>query len=388
MRILLIGERADHHNGGANRVVVETLGHLASAGHAVGLVRHHPEGPVEPGRHFRLTTGDEREWDEIYRNFRPEVVQVHHLDRPQILGSLRRRAPVCVFFHDQTWICPSGDRLLRGLKPCHRRFSGFCLAHNYLSGCGGWNPRGNVFRWRRTQALDVVRRLPGFPIQVASQFMRRGLEENAYEASRIDVVPLFATPPSEEASPNVESGLVLLPSRLVLSKGVHLAIQAMGELKSLRWRLVIAGGGSSRGALEGLARRLGLSSRVDFLGEIGPQELSRWYGRTQLVLFPVLRAEPFGLVGVEALAHGKPIVAIEGGAVDEWLFPGETGLAVRERTPLAFAGAVRELLLDAERCATMGKNARRRFALFRPEAYVERLVLSFERTRAAWRAQI
>ena len=68
--------------------------------------------------------------------------------------------------------------------------------------------------------------------------------------------------------------------------------------------------------------------------------LARWYARSQLVLFPVLRQEPFGLVGVESLAYGKPIVAFAGGAVDEWLWPGETGLRVEGRSADAFAAAL------------------------------------------------
>jgi glycosyltransferase involved in cell wall biosynthesis len=108
--------------------------------------------------------------------------------------------------------------------------------------------------------------------------------------------------------------------------------------------------------------------------------LAHWYARAQMVLFPVLRHEPFGLIGVESLAYGKPIVAFGGGAVGEWLWPGETGLRVDQRTPAAFAAAVRTLLTDPARCASMGKAARRRYPEFHPAAYIERLVAAFART--------
>ena len=86
-----------------------------------------------------------------------------------------------------------------------------------------------------------------------------------------------------------------------------------------------------------------------------------------------------GLVGLEAMAHGKPSVAFGGGGVDEWLCPGETGLRVESRTAEAFAAALGGLLVDPARCATMGEEARRRFPPFRPEVYVERLCQAFER---------
>jgi glycosyltransferase involved in cell wall biosynthesis len=93
----------------------------------------------------------------------------------------------------------------------------------------------------------------------------------------------------------------------------------------------------------------------------------------------VLRPEPFGLVGVEALAYGKPIVALDGGAVDEWLWPGETGAKVQERTPEAFASAIRELVRDPQRCTAMGQAAKRRHAFFHPDAFVQRLTSALDR---------
>jgi glycosyltransferase involved in cell wall biosynthesis len=73
-------------------------------------------------------------------------------------------------------------------------------------------------------------------------------------------------------------------------------------------------------------------------------------------------------------------VAFGGGAVDEWLWPGETGLRVDERTPAAFARALDELLGDPARCAAMSLAARQRYPHFHPEAYTVRLLESFGRT--------
>jgi glycosyltransferase involved in cell wall biosynthesis len=224
----------------------------------------------------------------------------------------------------------------------------------------------------RLRSMSPVR------IQVASRFMSRGLEENGFDLARVDVVPLFAEPPP--AALPAEPGLILLPSRLVRPKGVGVALDALAILGTHRWRLAIAGDGLNREEFRSQARRLEIADRIDFLGEVAPNDLAPWYARAQIVLFPVVRREPFGLIGVEALAYGKPIVAFSGGAVDEWLWPGETGLRVDERTPVAFAAAVRELLISPERCAAMGQAAKARYAYFHPTAYVERLMAAFERT--------
>lgn len=223
-----------------------------------------------------------------------------------------------------------------------------------------------------------LRSMAAVRIQVASRFMSRGLEENGFDLARVDVVPLFAEPPPAAAP--VEPGLVLLPSRLVRPKGVGVALDAMALLGAHRWRLAIAGDGLNREEFQSQSRRLGIAERVTFLGEVCADDLAGWYARARVILFPVVRREPFGLIGVEALAYGKPVVAFSGGAVEEWLWPGETGLRVDERTPEAFAAAVRELLLSPERCAEMGTAAKARYAYFHPSAYVERLMAAFERT--------
>jgi glycosyltransferase involved in cell wall biosynthesis len=383
VRVLLLGETARFHNGGANRVVVDTCEWLGRAGHEVALAYQHG-GAVEVGcRTFQLPLGGTTEQlSAILDEFRPDVTQVHYVARPERLPELAARVPTCVFLHDQTWFCLCGDRADRKFSPCHRPHGLACLFWNYAQGCGAKNPKLNLELWRRTQQLGVLKSVPTARIQVASKFMTTGLRENGYDLARVDLVPLFAEPPP--ATADTEPGLLLLPSRLVPGKGVQLALDALARLQPLKWRLVIAGEGWHRAALAARSRRLGIGERVTFLGELAPAELAHWYARTQAVLFPVLRQEPFGLIGVEALAYGKPIVALAGGAVDEWLWPGETGLRVDERTPEAFAAAIRELLENPLRCQAMGAAAWRRYPQFHPSAYVERLVASFEKTRASF----
>lgn len=384
VRVLLLGESARFHNGGANRVVVETCDWLARAGHEVALAFQH-EGPIEVGcRTFQLPDGGTTEQlTTLLDEFQPDVVQVHYVARPERLPELAARVPTCVFLHDQTWFCLCGDRADRNFSPCHRPHGAACLFWNYAQGCGSKNPKANLTRWRRTEQLGVLKSLPTARIQVASKFMTRGLQENGYDLARVDLMPLFSEPPPAVAE--TEPGLLLLPARLVPGKGVQLALDALALLKPLAWRLVIAGDGWHRAALAAQAQRLGMGERVIFLGEVAPAVLARWYARAQLVLFPVLRQEPFGLIGVEALAYGKPIVALAGGAVEEWLWPEETGLRVDERTPAAFADAIRELLENPARCQAMGVAALQRYPRFHPSAYVARLVASFERTQETFR---
>ena len=378
MRVLLVNHSARPFNGGANRVVVETCKFLANAGHDV-MLAYFDEGPVAVQCPVRSLPNGGRpgEFRALLQEWEPDVLQLHSVQGESLLQEAAT-VPTTVFLHDQTWFCAAGDRMKRDLSPCHRPHGLSCLFWNYAQGCGRKSPRGNVLFWRRTQSLQQVRHHPQMRLQVASGFMREGLLENGHDPARIDQVPLYAPVPKPSGI-GQEPGLLFLPSRLVPPKGVQVALQAVAQLRNPHWRLVIAGDGWHRAPLEKLSRSLGLQDRVQFIGEVSPDDVADWYDRCELVLFPVLRPEPFGLVGVEAMSHGRALVGFGGGGADEWFRDGEAAVRVSERTPEALAAGIDGLLSDRPRIQQLAAGARRHYPRFHPDAYLTRLLASFER---------
>ena len=383
MRVILVNEAARPHNGGANRVVVETCRFLQDAGHQVLLV-YQDSGPVAVDCPVRSLPngGNPGDLTALCQEWKPDVIQLHGVRVPGLIDEAAAFASA-VFLHDQSWFCSSGDRMSRDLAPCHRPHGLSCLLWHYLQGCGGRSPLGNAGRWSRTDGLARIRNHPHLRIQVASRFMVNGLLENGYDSGRIDLVQLYAPIPAAVPDPQ-EPGLLLLPSRLVPPKGVQVALEALNTLRDFPWRLVIAGDGWHRAALEKQVANLDLQSRVRFLGEIAPLALDAWYRQCQWVLFPVLRHEPFGLVGVEALAHQRPIIAFGGGGADEWLAHGISGIRVGERTAAAFADALRRGLTDPHLRQSLQEGTRARYCPFKPDAYLQRLLASLDQARATF----
>jgi glycosyltransferase involved in cell wall biosynthesis len=384
LRVLLLNHVARPVNGGANRVVVETCRFLSEHGHETLLGCYVP-GPSEVPCRVEVIPhgGPAGAIRDLCRQWKPDVVQIHSVPREDVLAEVAESAPSTLFLHDQTWFCSGGDRMTRNLQPCHRPHGLSCLAWHFIQGCAGRSPIGNLALWRRTQRLGQFRGLPRIRLQVASRFMREGLLENGINPARIDLVPLYAHDPGLPKTTS-QPGLLFLPSRLFAPKGVHVAIDAVSKLRELPWKLVIAGEGRERPALESQVRTLSLEDRIQFVGEISPAETAQWYDRCQIVLFPVLRHEPFGLVGVEALAHGRPIVAFGGGGAEEWLVDGESAVRVPDRSSGAFADAIALLLNDPIRCQRLADGARRNYTPFRPDAYLARLMASFEAARAGF----
>jgi len=381
MRILLVNESARCHTGGANRVVVETLALLAAAGHEVALAYWDGQGSEVtcPVYRFSLEVSDsilQTRWQEILRDFRPDIVQVHQMDHSFFLHAASQSVPLVRFLHDQSWFCSAGDRMVDGYEACHRPHGAACLWHHYASGCGGKNPAGNWSRWQRVQRNLAQGRQQHF--QVASEFMAQGLVENGIPRSAIEVVLLYAREP--KIGGTVVPGRIVVASRLVPAKGVHLLVEAMKNVSEEAVTLVVAGDGPERGKLEAMAKELGLAGRIRFLGEVSPDVVDAELAAAELVVTPTLRPEPFGLVGPEAMAQGKPVVAFVGGATPEWLQNGVNGVMLTERSAPALAAVMSSLFLNRMEMQQMGKHGQMMWReKFSAEAYIQRLCASLER---------
>ncbi len=105
--------------------------------------------------------------------------------------------------------------------------------------------------------------------------------------------------------------VIIYVGRLIWKKGVDVLLRAMKHVVETRSaRLVVAGDGVERPKLETLAAELGIADRVDFPGFLQPDELPEWYAAADVFTLPSL-TEPWGVVVMEALAAGLPVVVTE-----------------------------------------------------------------------------
>lgn len=153
--------------------------------------------------------------------------------------------------------------------------------------------------------------------------------------------------------------LVVSVGRLVYYKGFEYLIRAMAQV---RGTLLIVGDGPLRARLERLAAELGVRERVVFTGEIQNEEIVPFYHAADVfALASIARSEAFGIVQIEAMAAGIPVVntSLDSG-VPFVSRHDETGLTVPPQDPEALAAALNRLLDDEDLRASFGRAARRR----------------------------
>jgi glycosyltransferase involved in cell wall biosynthesis len=112
--------------------------------------------------------------------------------------------------------------------------------------------------------------------------------------------------------------------------------------------LAVVGGGLLTGDLSRLSSELGLDSRVRFVGRVSEDELPDWYRAADLFVLPTVAYEGFGMVTVEALASGTPVVGTSAGATPELLEPLDPRLIARGSDSDSLAAAIRDALAFAD----------------------------------------
>jgi glycosyltransferase involved in cell wall biosynthesis len=172
--------------------------------------------------------------------------------------------------------------------------------------------------------------------------------------------------------------LVLFVGRLVPYKGVAVLLEAMAELDA---HALIVGTGPLATALAAQAGLRGLSDRVSFLGEVDERELLALYHACDVFVLPsVTRAEAFGMVQLEAMACGKPVVSTNLQSGVPWVNQhGETGLVVPPGDAVGLRTALASLLTDPEQRRRLGAGARMRVEReFTVERMAERALALYE----------
>ena len=208
-----------------------------------------------------------------------------------------------------------------------------------LYGIEAWRPLSAVRR-RAVQKAD-------FFISISEYTKQKAVESNALDSSRFHLLPnaleFAQTPPSPKEVVSSPRGLgtrLLSVCRLEQSeryKGVDKVIECLSELaKSVHdVQYTVVGGGTDLERHKALAERLGVESRVRFLGFISDEALGACYRECDVFVMPSA-GEGFGFVFLEAMKYGKPIVAARSGGAPEVVRDGVNGRLVEygDRTEL------------------------------------------------------
>jgi D-inositol-3-phosphate glycosyltransferase len=193
--------------------------------------------------------------------------------------------------------------------------------------------------------------------------------------------------------------VILFVGRIQRLKGIDMLLRALGTIKSaapgLRPTAVIVGGSAEgtqvtaereeMGRLLQLASSLEVSEQVRFVGGVPQEELPAYYAAADVTVMPSTY-ESFGLVALESMACGTPVVAARVGGLATLVRDNETGYLVPWRDPALFGEKIQLLLTNPALRRRMGRNARGHALRFGWQASADSILGVYERVRAPWHA--
>lgn len=201
-------------------------------------------------------------------------------------------------------------------------------------------------------------------------------------APALPKVPDAASPDRRALGLEPDAVYVVSLARLVPRKNLATLVEACAAIENGSVRLLLLGDGPERPALERLARARGLGGRILFKGfvdEAGKEALLR---ACDIFALPSLH-EAFGLVYLEAMRAGLPIVATRPGGQEDFLEDGVSAHLVDAGDPAALAGALARLAGDPPARRRMGRAARAAAGAFTAELAAARYEALFERLAAS-----
>jgi glycosyltransferase involved in cell wall biosynthesis len=354
MRILHVHDQATFQ-GGVERILFDTARGLSSRGWPQALLSSTPAASPEFTSPFERCSDDLS----IIDKFRPDAVMMHKVSDLAWIAELANTLPTAYMVHDHDLVCPRRHKYfplghgvcnLPAGKAC---FTNLCFVQRAARGSRLPIRIAGTSRVRR--GLEATRNVNRF--LVGSAYMRQELVINGIDTERVSVVhpvPASLRIPGFHglnASPEI-----LFVGQVIRGKGVDLLLRALSRLEG-NWRARIVGEGNHLPACRDLAEELGIAEQVAFTGWVDHDRLDEYYAAARLLVVPSRWPEPFGMVGIEAMARGRPVVAFATGGIPDWLEDGLTGLLVPPGDVDGMAAAIRPLLDNPDLAHRMGLAA-------------------------------
>ncbi len=364
MRVLTLAtEFPPAHGYGLGRYVSELTAALAAGGCEVAVACNNWDGGRPEGRRVRagVEVGNAPLLVPIKGyTWVADVLQSNVLLEARALEMARRNGGFEVL-HIHDWLAASAAKSLRDLLglPLVVTMHDTVRGRNQGQLSGEEQYIAQMEGWACEQADLVL---------TNSAFIRRELAE-AYQVpeDKLAVVgcgvspDAFAsdTPPQhfKLALGCEDAPLIFFVGRLAQAKGPQVLLEAAPHVLKLRpdVRFIFAGEGTLREPLQERAGQLGIAGQARFVGHLRGKVLATLYRAAEMVVVPSLY-EPFGMVALEAMACGTPVVAADTGGLSEIMAHGDCALPAPPNDPVTLARAILHLLQQPERAAQIAER--------------------------------
>lgn len=371
--------------GGGERYLLDICNILEEKGHSVVVVssRHRENYQINGRRKEYFIDGSFgigsglRLWKtvrDIIRKENPNLIHIHEtllFLSPFIHGKLMRLKPTVHTLHTAFYFCPKASKILPNQEICSYAMGISCLTKGCSKEINKRLALNMMWRKRVTKKADYV--------IAPSQYIKGEAVRNGIDREKIEVIPHFTEKNMRNEYVMPEDNSILFVGRTDPLKGIRELLIALSFMRKKVWKAYIIGIGDGLQEYEKMAQEIGIQERIVFLNNLEYDELDEYYQKASVVAFPSLSPESFGLVGIEAMSFGRPVVAFDSGGPKEWLVDGKTGFLVKRGDVKGLSFRIGQLLENSSLARRMGLEGQKRLIeCYRKESHGKRVMNVYE----------
>jgi len=341
--------------GGLGQHVWQLSRQLAKAGHQVSLVAPHCLGAPEEETVEGIKVYRAKEVEIVYDDFHLFVAQTNMnlVERVRSISSYNN----ITLIHAHDWLVGFAARALQNsmklpiVSTIHALEEGRSNLKTQL--------QLQTAKWEELliQHSDVL--------IVCSTFMKKEVEKKISDKGKVYLIPNGVELSNEESDSIKDflnrrsfSHLVLFLGRMVPEKGITTLIDAAKIIQKTypECVFILAGKGPYLSDYKALVRQAGLENHMLFIGYVNEREKATLLRRCDMLIVPS-SYEPFGIVAIEGMAAGKPVIASRTGGLSSIINDGETGLVFDPGDVSGLSENISTLMEDPTLCAKLGEKA-------------------------------
>ncbi|EKD33426.1 MAG: hypothetical protein ACD_76C00032G0002 [uncultured bacterium] len=315
----------------------------------------------------------------LVREACPDIAHVHTIYTqisPSIFAPLRDAGiPIVITVHDYHLVAPNY------MLFSHGKIEDWSRAGIFRATISKFHKDSYVASFMQSLAFNIHKKFGLYSDAIdayicPSEFIKNKMVYAGYDPEKMRVIPHFID--AESIRPMYAAGnYALYFGRLSEEKGIDVLIEAGKRNKNIK--IIIAGTGAYESRLRKLAKN---AANIEFVGFKDSDELWNLVRGARFVVVPSVWYEVFGLSALEAMAHGKPVIASKIGGLPEVVKNNKNGLLFEAGSVKDLESRMKLLWNDPALCEKLGREGRRdAMENYNPEDYYKKLIQVFDAVR-------
>lgn len=343
-------------SGGIETYVLNLIPELSKKGVKQSVIYNQRKDNVDIDEYCKLYKNKSLNVKEVLKS-QADIIHIHNIFDRKKINKIKKDFEVIFTTHNYKLICPATNFYLKNTKEiCNISCSWKCFFTSLRHRCMPLRPPHifnsyNFSKWAMRNEDNISH------IICPSKYAKKRHVEAGFDKSSMSVLPYFCSLPTVSNPSIPESKTVTFMGRIRSYKGWEEFVKIVSMLpEEIRGRMIGDFDKTKREKVEEVAHELGVSDRLVLENWVDRSGIRDVFDETSVFVFPSIWPETLGIVGIEALASGVPVVGFDVGGVEEWLIDQKTGFMAEAKDCKTAAGHIENIIYDEGALRQMGKN--------------------------------